>query len=65
METSENTNLNVPREQITKNCMKITQGEKDGEGLGRVAGAERERAKERWDALEHSAELWISLPVIA
>ena len=55
----------MPREQIMKNCMKITQGEKDGEGLGRVAGAERERAKERWDALEHSAELWISLPVIA
>ena len=30
-----------------KNCMKITQGEKDGEGLGRVAGAEREREQKR------------------
>lgn len=40
-----------------------TRRERRGEGW-RVWG-EREREKERWDALEHSAELWISLPVIA
>lgn len=40
---SENTNLlNVPREQIMKNCMKITQGEKDGGGVR----GERERERE-------------------
>ena len=46
-----------------KNCMKITQGEKDGGGVR--GEREREREKERRDALEHSAELWISLSVIA
>lgn len=40
-----------------------TRRERRGEGW-RVSG-EREREKERRDALEHSAELWISLPVIA
>lgn len=40
-----------------------TRRERRGEGW-RVWG-EREREKERWDALEHSTELWISLPVIA
>ena len=35
-------------------------------GVGKGGGCrERERAKERRDALEHAAELWISLPVIA
>lgn len=34
-------------------------------GVGKGGGAEREKAKERWGALEHSAELWISLPVVA
>lgn len=41
-----------------------TRRERRGEGW-RVSGGEREREKERRDALEHSAELWISLPVIA
>lgn len=46
LETSENTNLlNVPREQIMKNYMKITQGEKDEGRGGGCWGGERERKR--------------------